>query len=282
MTFADNPDQKPERINRRRLIAFLLALPVYFALFMFLPAGTWAWTTGWLFIGVFLGTLAVVALYLWRVNPEVVVARSGFHEGTKRWDQILMWFLFPAVFAIVPVAALDDGRFHWFPAPWWVCGVGYVLFLAGMGIVAWASREQVLRGHGAHSNGARSQGHRRRPLRRRASPRLRRHCILLRGRRLVPGFRVGVGSCGPCVSLADPADAVGRPDLTGRVARLQGVHGAGSAQVDSRRMVTECRKRMRRPTWPGREPLLKLLGKATKNASANDLMWEFFEKHPMK
>jgi polyhydroxybutyrate depolymerase len=35
-------------------------------------------------------------------------------------------------------------------------------------------------------------------------------------------------------------------------------------------------------TWPGREPALKLLGKATRNISANDLMWEFFEKHPMK
>jgi polyhydroxybutyrate depolymerase len=35
-------------------------------------------------------------------------------------------------------------------------------------------------------------------------------------------------------------------------------------------------------TWPGREPALKLLGKATKNVSANELMWEFFQKHPMK
>jgi polyhydroxybutyrate depolymerase len=35
-------------------------------------------------------------------------------------------------------------------------------------------------------------------------------------------------------------------------------------------------------TWPGREPGLRLLGKSTKDISANDLMWEFFEKHPMK
>jgi polyhydroxybutyrate depolymerase len=35
-------------------------------------------------------------------------------------------------------------------------------------------------------------------------------------------------------------------------------------------------------TWPGREPLLKALGKSTKNISANELMWEFFQKHPMK
>jgi polyhydroxybutyrate depolymerase len=35
-------------------------------------------------------------------------------------------------------------------------------------------------------------------------------------------------------------------------------------------------------TWPGREPALKLLGKTTKKVSANELMWEFFQKHPMK
>jgi protein-S-isoprenylcysteine O-methyltransferase Ste14 len=105
----------------------------------------WGPLQGWLFIGVFLGTLVVVALYLWRVNPEVVVARSGFHEVTKRWDNILLSFYFPAVYAIVPVAALDDGRFHWLPMPWWVCGVGYVLFLVGMGIVTWAEAVNEVR-----------------------------------------------------------------------------------------------------------------------------------------
>ena len=95
MTSANDKDQQPQGINRRRLVVFLLALPVYFALFMFLPAGTWAWTKGWLFIGVFLGLLAVISVYLWRVNPEVMVARSRSHEGTKRWDKILLGFLFP-------------------------------------------------------------------------------------------------------------------------------------------------------------------------------------------
>jgi polyhydroxybutyrate depolymerase len=35
-------------------------------------------------------------------------------------------------------------------------------------------------------------------------------------------------------------------------------------------------------TWPGREPGVGFLGKSTKNISANDLMWEFFKRHPMK
>ena len=35
-------------------------------------------------------------------------------------------------------------------------------------------------------------------------------------------------------------------------------------------------------TWPGMRSPAKSLGKSALNISANDLMWEFFEKHPMK
>jgi len=35
-------------------------------------------------------------------------------------------------------------------------------------------------------------------------------------------------------------------------------------------------------TWPGRKPALLFLGKSTQNVSANDLMWEFFVKHPRR
>lgn len=35
-------------------------------------------------------------------------------------------------------------------------------------------------------------------------------------------------------------------------------------------------------TWPGREPLVKFLGKSTRNVSANEMMWQFFKKHPME
>lgn len=32
-------------------------------------------------------------------------------------------------------------------------------------------------------------------------------------------------------------------------------------------------------TWPGQEPRLERLGRSTRDISANDLMWEFFERH---
>jgi len=163
MTSATNQGRQPEGINRRRVILILVGLPLFFVLFMFLPAGTWAWTKGWLFILALLGIVAVVGLYLWRVNPEVLIARSRTHEGTKRWDRILLCFFFPTIWAIVPVAALDDGRFLWSSLPWWVCAVGYATLLVGVGITTWAEavnkffeptvRIQTDRGHAVIDTG---------------------------------------------------------------------------------------------------------------------------------
>jgi polyhydroxybutyrate depolymerase len=34
-------------------------------------------------------------------------------------------------------------------------------------------------------------------------------------------------------------------------------------------------------TWPGQPRIVEFLGKSSKDISANDLIWEFFEKHPM-
>ncbi|MEX2112989.1 MAG: isoprenylcysteine carboxylmethyltransferase family protein [Pirellulales bacterium] len=115
-----------------------IGLPAFFALFLFLPAGNWAWERGWRFVLAFTATMALAAVVLMVVNPEIYAARSHIHKGTKRWDRILLAFFFPAMIAIFPVAALDDGRFHWFAVPWSVVGLGYFLFLTGFAVTVWA------------------------------------------------------------------------------------------------------------------------------------------------
>jgi polyhydroxybutyrate depolymerase len=35
-------------------------------------------------------------------------------------------------------------------------------------------------------------------------------------------------------------------------------------------------------TWPGNEPRMRSLGVSTRDISANDMMWDFFQQHPMK
>jgi protein-S-isoprenylcysteine O-methyltransferase Ste14 len=137
---ATNEDQlrQPEPINRLLLFLNLGGTLVFLVLGLFLPAGTWKWTRGWLFILVIVVAAILSTLYLRRVNPEVIAARVNRHKGTKRWDLILGVMIgLPTILAIPIVAALDDGRYHWLPVPWWGCVLGYALLIIGMVGLTW-------------------------------------------------------------------------------------------------------------------------------------------------
>jgi hypothetical protein len=73
MTSGDDHGQEQQWLDRRRLALQLLAILLFLALFLFLPAGTLHWVRGWLFFLIFLLSAALAALYLWRVNPEIFV-----------------------------------------------------------------------------------------------------------------------------------------------------------------------------------------------------------------
>jgi len=116
------------------LVVVLLLLGVA----MFLPAGI-EWTQGWIFILVFLVETALASLDLWIRNPEIFIARSRIHAGTKGWDKVLLAFLLLSFLAIFPVAGLDS-RHHWSSAPPWLVVVGYILLTLGMIGSVWAYR----------------------------------------------------------------------------------------------------------------------------------------------
>ena len=129
----DDKQRQPEPIDRRRLIISTTSSLLFIVLCLFLPAGTWAWSRGWLFLGVLLASSILMTLYLRRVNPDVIAGRINRHERPRRWDLLLgLIGLLPTMLAIPIVAALDDGRYHWSHVPWWGCVLGYAVLIIGM------------------------------------------------------------------------------------------------------------------------------------------------------
>jgi len=130
--------QEPRPMSRGMAVAYAVGLPMALLLLIFLPAGTIAWWPGWTFIAVLSAGFGVSALVLARVNPIIYRARSRFQAGTKAWDKALLSVILPATAAILPVAALDAGRFHWLPVPLWAVLAGYAGLLLGTAVTAWA------------------------------------------------------------------------------------------------------------------------------------------------
>jgi protein-S-isoprenylcysteine O-methyltransferase Ste14 len=132
--------RQTESIDRLRLFISTTSSLLVIVLCLFLPAGTWAWSRGWLYLVFAVGGSLVSTMYLRRVNPDVIAGRVNRHEGPRRWDLLLglIGFL-PTMLAIPIVAALDDGRYHWSHVPWWGCLLGYALTIMGFLGVTWAT-----------------------------------------------------------------------------------------------------------------------------------------------
>jgi protein-S-isoprenylcysteine O-methyltransferase Ste14 len=126
---------------RRRFIRVMEGIPLFCVVFLFLPAGTFAWGRGWGFLLVCWIMEMRALVYLERTNPALLTARRHLvYPGTKRWDKVLLSILLPVVLTIFPLAALDNRRFQWSTMPWWLSACGYVLLLFGFSLSTWAGR----------------------------------------------------------------------------------------------------------------------------------------------
>jgi protein-S-isoprenylcysteine O-methyltransferase Ste14 len=129
---------RPGAGTLRRAVLTLGGLVLFLGVVLFLPAGV-GWTGGWVFLLVFLLQVAAASLYLWRTNPEIFVARSKIHAGTKGWDKVVLALLLPSFLAVFLLAALDR-RYGWSSVPPWLVVLGYVLLTLGMVGSVWAYR----------------------------------------------------------------------------------------------------------------------------------------------
>ena len=116
--------------NRAVLRSFisLIVTLIIMGLLLFVPAGTLDWPLGWWFLATFLVCTLIAVAIIWRLNPEIFVARSRIQPGTKVWDYFFIALAIGGFALVLPVAALDF-RFSWSAMPGWVIVLGYLLFL---------------------------------------------------------------------------------------------------------------------------------------------------------
>ena len=123
----------------------------------FWVAGRWDWMRGWTYLAVLTGGAATNDLMLWRKNPELLLRRGKFGEGTKTWDKFILFGFGLTSVLIMLVGALDAGRYQWSSMPAYYWPVGAVLYGGGQSLLTWSmlvnpffektARIQTDRGH---------------------------------------------------------------------------------------------------------------------------------------
>ena len=113
------------------------AIVVVFTGFVFVLARRLGWTLGWIYVGIFVATLAINLACLLRWNPELIRRRMRVAKFTKSWDR--GWsFLFGSAVIAIYVAAVIEARDGVSRAPGAAWLLGLAIFVPGWTLAIWS------------------------------------------------------------------------------------------------------------------------------------------------
>jgi protein-S-isoprenylcysteine O-methyltransferase Ste14 len=108
------------------------------ALILFAAAGTLDWAWGWVYLAIYLASVAINAWYL-RRDPELVAERGRPSESMPAWDKVLSSVWAASEFLLLPLVAGLDVRFGWtgpVAVGWHLLGA--LVFACGLALFGWA------------------------------------------------------------------------------------------------------------------------------------------------
>jgi protein-S-isoprenylcysteine O-methyltransferase Ste14 len=124
-----------------------MTLPKFFMLIIllmilfFLPAGTWNYWQGWVYMLVLIIPMSLVMPYLIKHNPDLLRRRMNFKE--RRVEQKKIIYLSYPFFMLMFILPGYDRRFGWSQAPVWAVLTADVLILLGYGLVFLTFKENT-------------------------------------------------------------------------------------------------------------------------------------------
>jgi protein-S-isoprenylcysteine O-methyltransferase Ste14 len=114
-----------------QLIVQFVGMQAALTLSLFLPAGTVAWPTGWVYVAVSLILGIAMTAWLVRHDPELLAERlTGLRRaGQKKWDKIFVAIIIVGFFSWLALMGLDAARFHWSHMSILLQAIGSIFFL---------------------------------------------------------------------------------------------------------------------------------------------------------
>lgn len=129
-----------KKLFLQAIVKFLSGI-LLVGLLVFLPAGTFSFFQGWLFIGILFVPMFIAGIVMMAKNPKLLESRLNAKE--KQADQSLVVKLSGLMFLAGFIVAGLDFRFGWFPLPKGVSVGAAVVFLIAYVLYAEVLRENT-------------------------------------------------------------------------------------------------------------------------------------------
>ena len=134
-------------------VSFLLM-----ALVLFLPAGTIAWSAGWIDLILLYGWLLVGIWLLLKYNPGLLKERLSLSQpNQKAWDRVFLLLFRLFFLAWLVLMPLDAVRFHWSQVPLVLQVVGAMALVGSFLLISLIFRENAFLSPTVRIQGERGQ-----------------------------------------------------------------------------------------------------------------------------
>jgi len=126
-----------------KVVAGVVFNVVFYALLLFVPAGTLHWWRAWVFLAVTVGVMAAVIFSILPDNADLFSQRAKgiIQKGQPLWDRVLVILLVVSFVGQIVLIPLDVFRFHLLPkSGGLVSFFGLALYVAGWWIMTLAMK----------------------------------------------------------------------------------------------------------------------------------------------
>src|SRR2546428_9807249 len=122
-----------------RLILRSLIAVIFVAALLFLPAGSFRYWQGWVFMAILFLPMPVTSVYFLKRDPQLVERRLRTEEKISEQKTIIRWAQW-VVFASLVISGFDY-RFGWSRVPLWLTILSPLFVFAGYLIILWVMKE---------------------------------------------------------------------------------------------------------------------------------------------
>jgi protein-S-isoprenylcysteine O-methyltransferase Ste14 len=126
-----------------KVIAGVVFNVAFYALLLFVPAGTLHWWRAWVFLAVTVAMMAVAIFSILPDNADLFSQRAKgmIQKGQPLWDKVLVILLVVSYVGQILFVPLDVFRFHLMPKPGGLVSfLGFALYVAGWWIMTLAMK----------------------------------------------------------------------------------------------------------------------------------------------